>query len=166
MKFAILPTHWQISHYLIHTVQFNLFKLLFIIFLLVPLLEIYLLIEIGSQIGAIATIALVLFTAALGVFLLRLQGLATITKVRNSVDQGELPAVALLEGLLLLIAGALLLTPGFFTDFIGFLFLTPQVRSHIANKLLLAIIVSQKNHQNHQNHQNNVLEGEFWEEDK
>ncbi len=166
MKFAILPTHWQISHYLIHTVQFNLFKLLFIIFLLVPLLEIYLLIEIGSQIGAIATIALVLFTAALGVFLLRLQGLATITKVRNSVDQGELPAVALLEGLLLLIAGALLLTPGFFTDFIGFLFLTPQVRSHIANKLLLAIIVSQKNHQNHQNNHNNVLEGEFWEEDK
>jgi len=160
LKFAILPTHWQISHYLIHTVQFNLFKLLFIIFLLVPLLEIYLLIKIGSQIGAIATIALVLFTAALGVFLLRLQGLATITKVRNSVDQGELPAVALLEGLLLLIAGALLLTPGFFTDAIGFLFLTPQVRSHIANKLLLAIIVSQKNHQN------NVLEGEFWEEDK
>jgi UPF0716 protein FxsA len=140
-----------------------LFKLLFILFLLVPLLEIYLLIEIGSQIGAIATIALVLFTAALGVFLLRLQGLATITKVRNSVDQGELPAVALLEGLLLLIAGALLLTPGFFTDFIGFLFLTPQVRSHIAHKLLQALIVSQKNHRN--NH-NNILEGEFWEEDK
>jgi len=140
-----------------------LFKLLFILFLLVPLLEIYLLIEIGSQIGAIATIALVLFTAALGVFLLRLQGLATITKVRNSVDQGELPAVALLEGLLLLIAGALLLTPGFFTDFIGFLFLTPQVRSHIAHKLLQPLIVSQKNHRN--NH-NNILEGEFWEEDK
>ncbi len=79
------------------------------------------------------------------------------------MNQGELPAVALLEGLLLLIAGALLLTPGFFTDFIGFLFLIPQSRSHIANKLLQILIASQKIHPTKHS---DALEGEFWEEDQ
>ncbi len=93
----------------------SLFKILFLLFIFVPLIEIYLLIEIGAHIGAMPTIALIIFTAVLGVFLLRLQGLMTLAKVRHSMDQGELPAAALLEGLMLLIAAALLLTPGFFT---------------------------------------------------
>jgi len=90
---------------------FNFFILLFIF---TPLIEIYLLIQIGSEIGALLTIALILFTAGLGVTLLRIQGLITLTKIRQSLDRGELPAATMLEGLMLLIAGVLLLTPGFF----------------------------------------------------
>lgn len=141
-----------------------MFKLLFILFLVIPLLEIYLLIEIGSQVGPIATISLVLFTAALGVFLLRLQGLATLNKVRTSLDNRELPAVTLLEGLFLLIAGALLLTPGFFTDFVGFVILIPPLRAHFATVVLQALVISQQKHQ--KNEQQHILEGEFWEEDQ
>lgn len=140
-----------------------MYKLLFILFLVIPLLEIYLLIEIGSQIGPVATISLVLFTAALGVFLLRLQGLATLNKVRTSLDNRELPAIPLVEGLFLLIAGALLLTPGFFTDFIGFVILIPPVRSHLAAVVLQALVITKQKH--HQNEQQNILEGEYWEED-
>lgn len=120
-------------------------------------------IEIGSQIGPVATISLVLFTAALGVFLLRLQGLATLNKVRTSLDNRELPAIPLVEGLFLLIAGALLLTPGFFTDFIGFVILIPPVRSHLAAVVLQALVITKQKH--HQNEQQNILEGEYWEED-
>ena len=141
-----------------------MFKLLFILFLVVPLLEIYLLIEIGGQIGPIATVSLVLFTAALGVFLLRLQGLATLNKVRTSLDKKELPAIALVEGLFLLVAGALLLTPGFFTDFVGFVILIPPVRARFAAVVLHALIISQQKHS--EKDQENILEGEFWEDDR
>ncbi len=140
-----------------------MFKILILLFIFVPLIEIYLLIEIGTQIGAIPTIALIMFTAVLGVSLLRLQGLITLAKVRHSMDHGEIPAAALLEGLMLLIAAVLLLTPGFFTDSIGFLCLIPNIRSLLANNLLKRLIETQN-----RRHQNRTvtLEGEFWEEDK
>ena len=86
----------------------------------------------------------------------------TLAKVRQSMDQGELPAATLLEGLMLLIAGVLLLTPGFFTDTLGFLCLIPGIRSHIANTLVKRTIVTQTRHRQEQQ---NVLEGEFWEDD-
>jgi UPF0716 protein FxsA len=141
---------------------FNLFILLFIF---TPLIEIYLLIQIGSEIGALPTIALCLFTAGLGVTLLRIQGFLTLTKIRLSLDQGELPAATMLEGLMLLIAGALLLTPGFFTDAIGFICLVPSIRSKIANSVLKRAIVTQHNKRTQaQGHGERVtLEGEFWE---
>jgi len=101
---------------------------LFLVFLAVPLAEIYLLIQIGSVIGAGWTIALVVGTALLGAFLVRAQGISTIRRVQQNVERGQLPAVELLEGLGLLVAGALLLTPGFFTDAVGFLLLTPPLR--------------------------------------
>ena len=102
--------------------------LLFLLFLLVPLLEVYFLIKVGSAIGAIPTIALVVFTALLGAMLLRVQGLVTLARCRQVLARGELPALELLEGVLLLFAGGLLLTPGFFTDTIGFAFLLPSFR--------------------------------------
>ena len=82
----------------------------------------------GNVIGAPWTIALVVLTALVGAWLVRLQGLSALNRVRESAARGELPALELLEGLFLLAAGALLLTPGFFTDIVGFACLTPPLR--------------------------------------
>jgi len=109
----------------------NPIGILFLLFLLVPLVEIYFLIKVGSVIGAVPTIALVVFTALLGAMLLRYQGLVTLTRSRQVMAQGQLPALEMLEGVLLVFAGALLLTPGFFTDAIGFVFLLPPLRQAI-----------------------------------
>jgi UPF0716 protein FxsA len=98
------------------------------IFLVVPLVEIYLLIKIGGIVGAPWTIFLVVFTAVLGAFLVRSQGFSTLRRIQANLAAGELPAMELLEGVLLLVAGALLLTPGFFTDAVGFACLTPPLR--------------------------------------
>ena len=102
--------------------------ILFLLFLLIPLVEIYFLIQVGSVIGAIPTIALVVFTALLGAMLLRLQGLTTLQRTRAALAQGQVPATEMFEGALLVFAGAMLLTPGFVTDTIGFLFLIPPFR--------------------------------------
>jgi len=111
-------------------------KYLFLIFLLVPILEIYLLIQIGGVIGALWTVALVVLTAFAGAYLLKLQGFATLKRAQESLARGELPAGSLLEGAILLVSGALLLTPGFFTDAIGFICLVPTARQAIAAWLM------------------------------
>ena len=108
----------------------------FILFLVIPFVEIYLLVEIGSRIGAPWTILLVVLTAIVGAWLVRLQGFATWRRFQASLARKELPAIALLEGLCLLIAGALLLTPGFFPDAIGFACLIPPLRRVLVNYLL------------------------------
>ncbi len=113
-----------------------LFRLFFILFLLVPLIEIYLLIKVGGIIGALPTVFLVVFTAVLGALLLRHQGLYTYARVQQSMARGELPAMPMLEGMVLLVCGALLLTPGFFTDTIGFLGLIPPLRKWLILKVL------------------------------
>jgi UPF0716 protein FxsA len=106
----------------------NPFAILFILFLAIPLLEIYLLIKVGAIIGAFFTVFMVVFTAMLGAWLLRIQGFSTLKRVRNTVSQGGIPALEMLEGAVLLVAGALLLTPGFFTDALGFVCLVPALR--------------------------------------
>lgn len=116
-------------------------KILFLVFLLVPLVEIYLLIQVGSVIGAGSTIALVVGTALLGAVLVRSQGFSTIARVRQQLDRGELPAMEIFEGLFLLVAGALLLTPGFFTDAIGFACLTPPLRRALIRQALASGVV-------------------------
>jgi UPF0716 protein FxsA len=105
--------------------------ILFLLFLLVPLVEIYFLIKVGNLIGAVPTIALVVFTALLGAMLLRFQGWATLQRTRMTMERGELPALEMLEGVLLLFAGALLLTPGFVTDAFGFALLVPPLRQAV-----------------------------------
>ena len=102
-----------------------MFQILLLLFLVVPIIEIYLLIQVGGYLGAGTTIFLVVFTAVLGAWLLRIQGFSTMRRVQNSVARGEIPAIEMLGGVLLLLSGALLLTPGFFTDTIGFLLLFP-----------------------------------------
>ena len=106
----------------------NALHLLFLLFVVVPLAEIYLLLEIGGIVGAVPTIGLVVLTAVIGAALVRAQGFSTIMRIRGQMNAGEVPAVAIIEGAFLLIAGALLLTPGFLTDAIGFGCLIPPLR--------------------------------------
>lgn len=101
---------------------------LFLAFLLVPLIEIALFIQIGGAIGLWPTLAIVILTAVLGTWLVRTQGLMAMGQLRNSFSELKDPSEPLAHGAMILIAGALLLTPGFFTDAVGFLLLTPPVR--------------------------------------
>ncbi len=117
------------------------FRILFLLFLLVPLLEIYLLIKVGGIIGALPTVFMVVFTAVLGALLLRVQGFSTLARVRSTLERGGIPAVEMLEGAVLLVAGALLLTPGFFTDAIGFLCLIPSLRRAMIRRLLRNVVM-------------------------
>lgn len=97
-----------------------------------PIVEIALLIKVGGAIGWLQTILIVIGTAILGSFMLRQQGLATLMKARQRLDSGQVPAEQMLEGLMLVFGGALLLTPGFVTDTVGFLCLIPQTRQLLA----------------------------------
>lgn len=110
---------------------------LLVLFVTIPLAELFLLIEVGGWIGALPTIGLCLLTAMLGAALLRQQSLQTIARARNNLDRGALPAMELLEGVALIAGGALLLTPGLVTDVIGFLCLIPFTR-HWLVRLALA----------------------------
>ncbi len=98
------------------------------LFIGMPMLEIYVLIQVGQVVGPLWTVALLLLVAALGSLLLRQQGLATLAKVQAALARGELPAGAILEGLVLLVAGVLMVTPGFVTDVMAFLCLLPPLR--------------------------------------
>lgn len=108
---------------------------LFLLFIIMPIAEIAVLIKVGGAIGAWTTIGIVILTAILGTFMLRQQGMATLNKAQQRMQQGEMPAHQMLEGLLLLIGGVLLLTPGFITDFFGFCTLVPFSRHFLAKKL-------------------------------
>jgi UPF0716 protein FxsA len=105
-----------------------MFPLIAAVFLLVPIVEIYLLIQVGHVIGAGWTILLVVLTAVIGVWLLRIQGLSTLMRAQRRMQDNELPAREMLEGVALVVAGAFLLTPGFATDTLGFLLLFPPTR--------------------------------------
>ncbi len=104
--------------------------ILFIIFVVVPIIEIILFIQAGDWIGLGPTLVMILLTAVIGVSLLRQQGLSTLYKAQEKMNQGEIPAMEMLEGIMLAVAGALLITPGFFTDAIGFLLLIPPLRRY------------------------------------
>jgi UPF0716 protein FxsA len=106
-----------------------MFPVIALIFLLVPLVEIYILIQVGQVIGALWTVFFVVLTAVIGVHLLKQQGLSTLNRAQEKMNQGALPAEEMLHGIGLLVAGAFLLTPGFFTDAFGFILLFPPTRS-------------------------------------
>lgn len=99
-----------------------------LLFIVMPIIEMWLLITIGSYIGALSTIALVLLTALMGIGLLRQQGVSTLWRGKEKLQQGKIPAQEMMEGIVLAVSGALLLTPGFVTDIIGLLGLLPFTR--------------------------------------
>ena len=136
-----------------------MFPLVATIFLIVPIIEIYLLIQVGQVIGAGWTIFLVVFTAVVGVGLLRIQGLSTLNRAQQKLQQNELPAREILEGMGLVIAGALLLTPGFFTDTIGFLLLFPPMRIWLVSSIASRMVVVSPGRGPRRPGEQNVIDG-------
>ena len=105
--------------------------LILLAFIAIPVAEIALFIQVGGLIGVLWTLGLIVLTAMLGVALLRRQGLQTLQMAQAEMDQGRMPMRQVFDGACLLVAGAFLLTPGFFTDALGFSLLLPQVRGTV-----------------------------------
>lgn len=112
------------------------YSILAVLFLIIPIVEIFILIKSGEIIGIFPTIILVVLTAVIGAALLRQQGLSTLARFQKNMSQGKLPAQELVEGILLAVGGALLMTPGFVTDTIGFLCLLPFSRKLMATTII------------------------------
>lgn len=150
-----------------------MFRFLFLFFLLIPIIEIYLLIQVGQVIGAGWTIFCVVGTAVLGAYLLRLQGFSTLSRAQTSMAQGQIPAMEMMEGLCLLVSGALLLTPGFATDTLGFLLLVPPFRKWMIKQMLQnsQVVFRQSGRRSYQqsshrtSQQGDIIEGEIVEDD-
>ena len=116
-----------------------MFAILLLMFIFVPVVEIGVLIQVGGSIGLWPTIGLVLITAFVGASLVRSQGLQTLLSVQQRLQQGELPAQQIFEGMLLAAAGVFLLIPGFVTDLVGMVILLPAPRAMIARYLMSRI---------------------------
>ncbi|RQW83495.1 MAG: FxsA family protein [Geobacter sp.] len=104
---------------------------LFLLFSIIPIIEIWLLIKVGKVIGALPTVCLLLAISLVGAWLAKSQGLKTVVAVREELAVGRLPAARLMDGAMILAGGVLLLTPGFFTDFLGLFFLFPLSRTYL-----------------------------------
>ncbi len=112
-----------------------------VIFIAVPLIEIYFMIELGSVLGAGFTVFMVVLTAVIGAMLVRYQGFTTLARAQLEMAQSRMPAVEVIEGAILLIAGAMLMVPGFFTDALGFLMLIPPLRQSLVRRFLAKRVV-------------------------
>lgn len=112
---------------------------IFFLFLVVPAVELMLLIRLGAKIGAPATLLVILLTGIVGATLTRRQGMTVIAKAQAEAARGGLPAGPLLDGLMLLVAGVLLITPGVITDVVGFLLLAPPVRALLRGPLVRTV---------------------------
>jgi UPF0716 protein FxsA len=107
-----------------------------LLFIAVPIVEMWILIQVGGEIGALPTIGLVVLTATIGLSLLKRQGFSTLMSARAKMDQGRIPAGELVSGVMLAVGGALLLTPGFVTDVVGFLLLVPATRRWVLRQII------------------------------
>jgi UPF0716 protein FxsA len=122
-------------------------RFLFVLFVVLPVLEMWLLIEVGGLIGSLPTIGMVVFTAVVGAALLKQQGIETLTRAQQRLSSGQVPATEILEGLLLAVGGALLLTPGFITDTLGFVCLIGPLRQWLVGQLLKRGVMQVNNFQ-------------------
>ena len=146
---------------------------LFLLFAILPIVEITVLINIGEQIGGWNTVAIVIITALAGAYLVRQQGLSTLLHAQQKMQTGNIPGQELAEGLLLVIAGVLLVTPGFITDGLGFLLCLPVTRPVIAKSLLKQLSVQVVNQsqdgqfysQQRPSSNDDIIEGEFEHKD-
>jgi len=112
------------------------FTKLLILFVIVPVTELYILIEVGKKIGSLTTIGIIIFTGILGAYLVKNQGFVILNKIQNDLNEGIMPGDSLIQGAIILVGGILLLTPGFVTDCIGFIFLIPVSRKVVKKYLL------------------------------
>lgn len=140
---------------------------LFLLFLAVPLIEIALFIQVGGAIGLFPTLGIVVLTAILGTYLVRSQGLQAMDRLRRSFNELRDPVEPLAHGAMILFSGALLLTPGFFTDAVGFALLVPPVRAAVFRYLQSRVTVAQFEYGEPPRHRDNpdIINGEFTEVD-
>ena len=150
--------------------------MIFPIFVVVTLAEIYVLVSVGDAIGAWSTILLVIITALIGSTLLKQQGWSLMAKAQQSIAEGRTPALEILEGVVILVSGVLLLTPGFITDGLGLLGLMPWSRSYFINHILeknaervfsqrnTVFIHKTSNQETKTANKDEPIEGEFWED--
>ena len=152
------------------------------LFIVIPLVELYLIIKVGGVIGALWTVLLVVLTAVIGVSLLRIQGFNTLNRARMNMEAGTLPAMEMMEGMVLAVGGALLITPGFLTDTLGFLCLIPATRRAMIRYLMQRSRIhgqgfyshgtthyprghGDHGRNDHGHHTGRVIEGEFHRDD-
>lgn len=145
------------------------FPTFLVLFLVIPILEVFVLIKAGDVIGVWPTIFLVIATAVIGAGLLRQQGLSVLTRFQQNMGQGKIPAQEMVEGIILAVGGALLMTPGFVTDTIGFLCLLPFSRQFIAKKIIERSTLQMKaqmggfSQSPYQQQDEDIIEGEYSE---
>ena len=111
------------------------------LFVALPAFELYLLLVVGTRIGPLETFSLIVFTGVLGAALVRRQGLGVFHQIQRETLEGRVPALSMLEGVILLVAGALLVTPGLLTDSVGFLALVPPLRRLMAQQMADRVVV-------------------------
>ena len=149
--------------------------MLFPIFVVVTLAEIYVLVSVGQAIGGLSTVLLVVITAFIGTSLLRQQGWSTMAKAQQSMAEGRTPAMEMLEGVVILVSGILLLTPGFLTDGLGLLGLMPWSRHYFINHFLEknaervfksrnSVFINRAGTDEPKTKKDETIEGEFWED--
>lgn len=112
------------------------FTKLLTLFVIVPVTELYILIEVGKKIGSLTTIGVIILTGIIGAYLVKGQGFMILKKIQNDLNEGILPGDSLIQGAIILAGGIFLLTPGFVTDIIGFIFLIPVSRRVVKKYLL------------------------------
>ncbi len=127
-----------------------------IAFIVLPAIEIFLMIKIGSKIGALTTISLIFLTAIIGLYFARIEGMRTIKSGILNMYQNKMPVFEMISGASIAVAVLLLIIPGFLTDFLGFLLLIPATR-----KILISFLISKKNKDHQEN--TNILDGEIIE---
>ncbi len=148
-----------------------------LLFIIVPLLELYLIIQVGGHIGAFWTVVIVMMTAIIGVNLLRMQGFNTLRRAQHNMERGAMPAMEMMEGIVLAVGGALLITPGFITDALGFICLIPITRKALIQSFIRRGGVQMHGFQQTSRHHSNAdmhetpssgrtIEGEFQRKDE
>ena len=141
-----------------------MFFYLFIIFIILPIIEISIFIQIGSFLGTFNTVLLIFLTAALGIYFVRQQGLSVFQKITYELQNQQIPMQGMFDGLVILIAGILLITPGFLTDVLGFLCLMPMTRYYLLN--IIKNVLSKRYRNMHNKQKKDVqktIDGEYIE---
>lgn len=147
-----------------------------LLFIIIPLLELYLIIKVGGYIGAFWTVMIVIATAIIGVNLLRMQGFNTLKRAQQNMERGAMPAMEMMEGIVLAVGGALLITPGFLTDTLGFICLIPFTRQALIRGFIKRGSVQMHGFHGHSSYQSpshdqknqqggRTIEGEFHRKD-
>ena len=151
-------------------------RYLFLFFILIPFVEIFILIAVSHEIGLFFTVNLVLFTAIVGTFFLRKQGLKTLFRAREKIYTGEIPAKEMKEAIIISSSGVLLIIPGFITDFIGVVGLVPILRTYFLTSYTSELFVASNEKKFPQTHFDNFsennpnkneefIDAEYWEEE-